>query len=473
MIKTFSLLLTLTCYFSSFAQVDAIFNLKRFNSPTDPYIESYIKVYASSIAFKKDSMEQLQYAIQVTQLLKQDTTIIDFQKYVIQNINPLTINTIENLIDQRRFIVKNGESYTLEIIIEDLLSSTIIPKVFEQDLQLEFSLTEIEFSDIELIEQYSKAETETSISKSGYNIVPMAEDFFGDDFKKIAYYSELYNTLKKLDTNGKYILKQYIENFDTNELVGEFNKIKRHTATNIQSIINVWDIEELPTGNYSIVLQVIDKENKIITEKKQRFQRLNLSKNVQLKNLNQQKYINTFADEVPLDSLNEFILCLAPIASDLERSTINNQLSTLNEKMKREFIYQFWSNQNQLDPEKNWLEYKRKINYVQNQYGTRTAKGYETDRGRIYLKYGMPNSINDKPNSNNSYPYQIWHYYRAGKYNNKTCIFYSPNMIGNQYQLLHSDIPGENRDENWQRTLKRKAGGATDEDLRHQSWEQY
>jgi GWxTD domain-containing protein len=466
-------LLVIGIYFTSFTQVEAVFNLKRFNSPTQPYIENYLKIYASSIEFRKDTFDKIQYNIQVTQILRQDTSILDYKKYIIQNIDTSKSNILEDLIDQRRFYVKNGETYTMEVIIEDLLTSAMTPKIFTKKVQLNYSPNKIQFSDIELIEQYSKTSIETSISKSGYNILPMAEDFLGTDFKKVAYYAELYNTEKRLDTNGKYILRQFIENYDTKKQVGQFNKIKRYSTSNIQPILNIWDIELLPTGNYNIVIQVINKEKETIAEQRQRFQRLNLSQSVQIKNLNQQKYINTFADKINSDSLNENILCLAPIASELERSTIENQLNALNDKMKREFIYQFWFNQNQNDPEKNWNEYKRKLKYVQRQYGARSTRGYNTDRGRIYLKYGMPNSINDKPNSSNSYPYQVWHYYRAGKFNNKTCIFYSPNMIGNEYMLLHSDIPGENKDENWQRTLKKRASGAMDEELRHQSWEQY
>ena len=361
MIKILTILLIAGLYFNSFAQVDAVFNLKRFNSPTQPYIENYLKLYASSITFRKEDSGRIEYNIQVTQILRQDTTIIDYEKYIIQNTDTTTNNIFENLIDQKRFYVKNGERYTMEVIIEDLLTSSIIPIKIEKEFQLNFSSSEIQFSDIELIEQYSKISIETSISKSGYNIVPMAEDFLGTDFKKIAYYSELYHTKKKLGTNGKYILRQFIENYDTKKQVGQFNKIKRYTASNIQSILNIWDIEQLPTGNYNIVLQVINKENVIITEKKQRFQRLNLSKSVQIKDLNQQKYLNTFADRMHSDSLNESILCLTPIAGELERSTIENQLSALNSKMKREFIYQFWFNKNQKDPEKNWIEYKKKL----------------------------------------------------------------------------------------------------------------
>ncbi len=471
--KIISLLLFVFLFSEGFTQVEATFTLKRFNSLSQPYIENYLKIYVSSITLREDPNEDIQYSLQVTQILRQDSNIIDFKKYIIHPVDSNKNIVLDDLIDQQRFYVKNNEHYTMEIIIEDLISEVRRPKKIEKAFNVNFSDVTIEFSDIQLIEQYSIASKPTSITKSGYNIVPMAEDFYGDNFDKIAYYTEIYNTSKTLDTNGKYLINQYIEDYETEKLVGEYNKIKRYSSSKIQPILNVWDIETLPTGNYNLVLKVKNKENEVIAEKKQRFQRLNLSRSVQIKDLNTQSYNNTFVDAIPIDSLTECIKCLLPIASELERSTIENQVNKLTDNMKREFIYQFWKNQNAQDPGKSWREYQNKLKYVHQEYSTRILKGYETDRGRIYLLYGMPNSINDKPNSNNSYPYQVWHYYRAGKFNNKTCIFYSPNMIGNQYLLLHSDLPGENKDLNWQRTLKKRSNGSSNEELRHQNWEQY
>lgn len=457
----------------SYSQVDATLTVKRFNSPTQPYIENYLKIYASSVSFRKDPFDGVQYHIQVTQLLRQDTTILDYKKYTLKNLDSSTNIIMDDLIDQQRFYVNNNENYTIEIIIEDLLTSAMIPLTIEKDITINFTDKNIECSDIELIESYAKATSKNILTKSGYNILPMVEDFFGNEFEKIAYYTEVYNTLNVLDSNGKYIINQFIENYDNKRIVGDFNKIKRYTATEIQPILKIWDIENLPTGNYNIVIQIKDKNNTIIAEKKQRFQRLNLRESVQIKDLNKQNFVNTFANEIPADSLTAYIKCLSPIASDLERSTINNQVEELTEKMKREFMYQFWKNQTPEAPHRGWLRYLNRVKYVERQFSDRSSKGYETDRGRIYLKYGMPNSINDQPNSNHSYPYQVWHFYKAGKFNNKTCIFYSPNMIGNEYILLHSDIPGENKDPNWQRTLKKRSSGANDEELKHQSWEQY
>lgn len=471
--KLFLFITFFTFLIFSHGQVDATLTVKRFNSPTQPYIENYLKIYANSVSFRKDPFDGVQYNIRITQILRQDTNILDYKKYTLKNLDSSSNIIMDDLIDQQRFYVNNNQTYTIEIILEDLLTSAMIPLTLEEDLVINFTKDKIECSDIELIESYAKATSNNILTKSGYNILPMVEDFLGNEFEKIAYYTEVYNTLAVLDSNGKYVINQFIENYDNNKVVGDYNKIKRYNATGIQPILKIWDIEKLPTGNYNIVVQVKDKNNTVITEKKQRFQRLNLRESVQIKDLNQQNFINTFADAIPKDSLTEYIKCLAPIASDLERSTINNQVEELTEKMKRSFIYQFWKNKNPEDPQRAAFKYMNQVKYVQIQFRDRNNKGYETDRGRIYLKYGMPNSINDKPNSSHSYPYQVWHFYKAGKFNNKTCIFYSPNMLGNEYILLHSDIPGENKDTNWQRTLKKRTSGANDEELKHQSWEQY
>ncbi|MEN3045553.1 MAG: GWxTD domain-containing protein [Candidatus Hydrothermales bacterium] len=41
-------------------------------------------------------------------------------------------------------------------------------------------------------------------------------------------------------------------------------------------------------------------------------------------------------------------------------------------------------------------------------------KGYKTDRGRIYIKYGSPDYIEDHPFEFGTYPYQIWYYTKLG-----------------------------------------------------------
>ena len=76
--------------------------------------------------------------------------------------------------------------------------------------------------------------------------------------------------------------------------------------------------------------------------------------------------------------------------------------------------------------------------------------------GRIFLKYGPPNTITDRPNEPSAYPYQIWHYYKIGKFNNKRFIFYKPDLGTNEYVTLHSTLQGEYFNRNWKTDLHRR-----------------
>jgi hypothetical protein len=92
------------------------------------------------------------------------------------------------------------------------------------------------------------------------------------------------------------------------------------------------------------------------------------------------------------------------------------------------------------------------VKYVQRLYGNKVKKGYESDRGRVYLNMELPTKLR-RANTN--------HLHTLMKYGNimwleirptKIC-FYNPTLVGNDYILLHSDVRGEVYDKNWERRL--------------------
>jgi hypothetical protein len=88
--------------------------------------------------------------------------------------------------------------------------------------------------------------------------------------------------------------------------------------------------------------------------------------------------------------------------------------------------------------------------------------GYYTDRGRVYLQYGPPDSQQQVPNEPDSYPYEIWQYYRLkdptnGQFQtNKRFVFWNKDLDGSCFRLLHSDARGEVKDARWQMRLKQR-----------------
>ncbi|RKX67307.1 hypothetical protein DRP44_02635 [candidate division TA06 bacterium] len=72
-------------------------------------------------------------------------------------------------------------------------------------------------------------------------------------------------------------------------------------------------------------------------------------------------------------------------------------------------------------------------------------KGRNTDRGRIYLKYGKPDQIIRKGISQKYKSAEIWKYYNKG---GMTFIFSDVNSTGD-YILVYSSISTERTDPNW------------------------
>ena len=91
---------------------------------------------------------------------------------------------------------------------------------------------------------------------------------------------------------------------------------------------------------------------------------------------------------------------------------------------------------------------------VNDNYGTTIEYGFETDRGRVRLTYGAPTDILESEREPGALPYEIWQYNRLddGQMNVKF-VFYNPDLVTNNYVLIHSTANGEIKNEYWQRLV--------------------
>ena len=103
-----------------------------------------------------------------------------------------------------------------------------------------------------------------------------------------------------------------------------------------------------------------------------------------------------------------------------------------------------------------WNDYRMEVMKVNASYSSRIRKGYDTDRGRVYLQYGPPNTISDEQDNPQTYPYQIWHYYKIKTQTNRKFIFYTTDRSSNDFRLMYSDAIGEIQDPNWELKLNER-----------------
>ena len=441
--------LLLSCQlFSLYGQLEALFDIKKFRQGEQHLVETYLYIFGPSLIQNKDTNVKNKKVEILLFIENEQKEIVDYKKHIIEGeIDHVNKNGI---LDLQRFSLIDG-NYNLGLKLVDQTDTNNI-----EEHQQTFTLSKLntsEFSDIELLDKYWKSDSVSKLNKSGFEMIPLVTTYFGPEFNRLSYYTEIYFDEEIIKENPSVILTQSILVKENNKIAGQYNKLNKISSSSVVPVLNSFDLSNLPTGNYVLKLSVMDKNQQILSTKELAFQRTNLNNSMKLNRLNSVSIANTFASDLHQDSLNEFMKCLAPLASNLEKNIIDNKLDDIDDTLKRQFIYSFWYNRFPNNPAYNWSKYKQEVKKTNQLFGTKVRKGYETDRGRIYLKYGPPNTITDRPNEPSAYPYQIWHYYKIGRFNNKRFVFYLPDLVSNDYVILHSTLQGEYFNNNWKTDL--------------------
>ena len=163
--------------------------------------------------------------------------------------------------------------------------------------------------------------------------------------------------------------------------------------------------------------------------------------------------LSTLFDFETASSLSRHLIDHLAVATTNEQNTIQHVLIP-NEDVDqmRQYITGFWIERGQTEMEALALhqDYMARIKHVDEQYGDcKKGQGSLTEMGNIYLRFGKPNTIVKRHHETDYYPYEIWHYHKAGRFNNKRFLFYAPHVVGECFELLHSDMLGERQNEDW------------------------
>jgi GWxTD domain-containing protein len=158
---------------------------------------------------------------------------------------------------------------------------------------------------------------------------------------------------------------------------------------------------------------------------------------------------NTFVNRFTAEEIQKRLTTLYPVANSVETGYIDNLLKDKKENNMKMFYYNFWVNRNPENPIAAYTEYETQLMQVNNAFGLSFKYGFETSRGRVYLQYGAPNSINKSTQSSDMLPYEVWEYYSIGNQRNVKFVFYAKDRSTNDYELAYSNKRGEVGDPNW------------------------
>jgi len=426
-----------------------------FNTPTDePYIETYLTIDGNSIGYQRLDDGNYQGSINVQMLFKIGDSIVNYAKYELSG--PILKDTLArkgNFIDVQRHSLPNGE-YNVEITLEDKNSDQTEKSSFGE-FTIDFPKDNMTFSDIELLSSYKETNEAGLLEKNGYELTPYIFNYYPQSESKLSFYVELYNSNTELGDDA-FLLTSYIRPFETDIKLDLYIHHKRVNPEQVVVILSSFDISELPSGNYLLVVEARSRTNKLLTSKEIYFQRYNPSVKSDL-NLMALNTTNTFVEKIGnRDTLEQYIKYISPISTDIERAYADNQLETATEEELRRYFLYFWVERDKLHPETAWDDYLLRVKQANKNFKSVSLEGYQTDRGRVYLQYGQPNVISEQYFEPAAYPYEIWHYYQLGDQRDKKFVYYTHDLVTNDFQLIHSNAVGELSNYRWETIIYRR-----------------
>ncbi|HEY8403767.1 MAG TPA: GWxTD domain-containing protein [Flavobacteriales bacterium] len=431
----------------------AYFDYKVFNHPADgPYVEFVTSFDGTTFMLAPADSGLYMSKAELMIIISQNGNIVDYRKL---NINgPLVeANAPQDFMSLERFLLPNGH-YDVELEIKDLIRGGDAES-FQQEIDIKVPTSGIHISDIQFISAYRKTTEENAFSKAGYDLIPYVSNYFPTEMNTIMFYSEIYGTDEVFGKGEPFVYTICVLDADFRQ-IESCKKIKREKSASVVPMIQNVNIAELPTGEYKLRLEIRNRENVVVYEKERSFSRSKIrtmpDSEIVVDNAT---VANSFAAQyTDRDQLYKLIEAHMPIAEGLDRITINNQLREADLQMLQSFLYTFWYRKDKVNPEAAWRAYEKQLKEVDVAFGNGKKPGWKTDRGRVYLQYGPPNTRAIRHNETNYFPFEIWHYYETNNgLHDRRFLFYSTDLSMDM-ELLHSDVPNEVQNYQWKEMVR-------------------
>lgn len=425
---------------------------KVFHDPgRGPRVEVNMAVMAGTMEARENERGFRFSRIEAITIVEQNGVIKAFSKVELAGQERSDTLSVD-LIHQEVFQLAAG-LYDLYVEVRDLESTDTTATRYQAPLAVGKLGDGVQISDVLLAERFDPANGAVG-SKFGYIAVPLISDYYPSSITNLSFYAEVYGADQAFGADSMYLLSYQLESFEKRTVYGSFRRAQRVRAKAVEPVIAEFDIADLPSGNYLLAIEVRDRKGDLVARREQFIQRNNPKEyNYDLQSMEKVDISGSFVGAFNnVDSLVEHIRSLRPIADPLERKIIDDRWKDRDMVLMKRFFYSFWVNRSP-DPELAWKEYREQVIKVNKLFSCRVLKGYETDRGYVYLKFGAPNTMMDRFNEMDAYPYTIWHYYRAGKYTNRRFVFYQASLANNCLELLHSEVPGEIANPRWNQII--------------------
>lgn len=342
----------------------------------------------------------------------------------------------QRIPDISTFQVLPGD-YTLRVDILDIATNKRQQITEEISVEL-FETEKLDISDITIASVIKQVQEEGVFTKYGFDVVPNADRTFGAEAPLLYYFFEIYN----LSGKGYYALTTEVRSL-TGKTVQEFDKKQKKMPGTSAVEWGGFNTGGLRSGIYELYMKVKDQNTGAVMERTRKFYiyREGSSKAA----AKESSYAGLSEDQ--LDEIYDLVSII--MNAEEQRLYEKSQVEG-----KRNVLDTVWERRDP-DPSDDVNEFKddfyQRVQVANKDFSSRTHKGWETDKGRILIKYGAPSNIDQVPSSLTDKPYETWYYYELE--GGVEFIFVDKSGFGD-YELVHSTARNEIYDVDWQRWLR-------------------
>lgn len=418
-----------------------------FKADQSAIVEFNYQVIGSTINFDTINGQSLQAAVDVTIIFKQDSAIVKFDKF---RLNSPVFKYPTDFLDVRKYGLNAG-AYSVYLEFTDS-RDTANKVVYNEIIDVpDYKKEKTTFSSVKLLASIKKAEDENSSwVQHGLVMEPLPHNFYDKRQEQLAFYVELYG-LPKIEKRP-LVLKMEIlsKNNDSWESV-QTTYHKLDSYKDVEAFARKIDIRQLSSNIYMLALSLIDADKNEYERVEALFARSNPDKDKKLKEDLLADVNSNFFKDMTDEELEYNIRAIAQRAAASDQERINFLIANGTPQMRKDFLYGYWLDIDPLRPYRAYQDYMTLIRALDEKFYSAYGHGFETDRGRIYLKYGPPSQIVRRENDQSAKPYEIWTYDRID-FTNQTdvkFVFYNPTLGGNDFELLHSNCRNEIQNPKW------------------------
>ena len=349
-------------------------------------------------------------------------------------------------VDLKRIPIKEPGRYLLKVTMKDNYAPTGTIGAF-RDIEVPAPKPgAFAFSDLEFITSIEAEEGQSTMHKNGFKVVPfgMNAAFINQD--ELGFYIELYHT-EKLFGEKPYYAQATILQGDRPLLQYAYSRKKQPAVFDVFS--GIIAIRDLPSNQGDPYFLEIKLRNENLPEGqvlRQQFYVFNARMLQQVgKNQLSQALLHDLSDK----ETDYYLRSLIHISTPEE---IRTAKALQHVQDKKNFLYSFWEKRSDKNRsvEALWKGHVQAIAYANDHFGSSLRAGWETDRGRVFLKYGSPSDVERYPYDNASLPHEIWKYDQLGTQSRVVFVFADTDMVTGEYSQIHSNKYGEPRNPTWQ-----------------------